>query len=201
MQQVSQAVRERDEIAAELRRLRERVAPPARGVFRARPAGIATPHVQEILVSSLLQGEHRQRLGMLLKNSGLIGEDQLRHALEEQAKAPGQLLGSVLMHLNYATEDAIAQAIACQLEIPLVQPRKTSIEPAAVRLLDRDVCLWHVCVPLRATEEQLAVAMANPLDEAALCKIRTLSRRKVAPCVATPSGILAAIESNYGGAE
>jgi hypothetical protein len=40
--------------------------------------------------------------------------------------------------------------------------------------------------------------MANPLDEVALRKIRDLSRREVAPCVATPTGILAAIESLYG---
>ena len=51
---------------------------------------------------------------------------------------------------------------------------------------------------MRVTPDRVVVAMANPLDEGALKKAADLSRREVAPVVATPAGIMAAIDNVYG---
>jgi hypothetical protein len=109
------------------------------------------------------------------------------------------LLGTILLQEDWTTEDAIAQAVACQLDLPLVDIGPDAWEAEAVRLVDKDTCTWHVCMPLKAGNRRLVVAMANPLDDDALRKLRERSRREIRPVVATGSAILAAIEAAYGG--
>ena len=42
------------------------------------------------------------------------------------------------------------------------------------------------------------VAMANPLDESAIMKLRDVSQREIMPVVGTPSHIMGAIDNYYG---
>ncbi|MBN1441563.1 MAG: PQQ-binding-like beta-propeller repeat protein [Planctomycetes bacterium] len=50
------------------------------------------------------------RIGQLLRNSGLLDEDQLKEAVKE-AKASGRLLGKVLLEQNVISEDDIRRAL------------------------------------------------------------------------------------------
>jgi hypothetical protein len=153
---------------------------------------------QRILISSAKMGEGKHPLGQLLLDAGVISERQLDDVLTEQRRAPGRMLGTLLMDKEIASEEAVAQAIACQTNLPLVRPREQTIEKGAADMLRRDVCAWHVVIPLRVDAERIVLAMANPLDETALNKVRDLTRKEVVPVVATPSDILAAIEDCYG---
>jgi hypothetical protein len=122
----------------------------------------------------------------------------LADALSTQRRDKDTLLGTILLERGFASEDAIAQAIAAQLGLALVDPAATEREPNAVANFDRDFCMWHVCIPLRMRKDRIVVAMANPLDQAALDKIRNLARREPRPVIAVPSRILQAIEDTYG---
>lgn len=153
---------------------------------------------QKILISQARLGEGRHPLGTLLVDAGIISERQLDAVLDEQKRSPGRMLGTLLMDKEIASEEAVAQAIACQTKLPLVRPREETVEKGAIDLLRRDVCAWHVLIPLRMDAEKIVLAMANPLDETALNKVRDMTRREVVPVVATPSDILAAIEDAYG---
>lgn len=153
---------------------------------------------QRILIAEAGQGGGRRPLGEILLRADLITDKQLQDALKEQRRTPDQLLGAILTRREAASEDAVAQAIACQLGIPLIHPAAGIIEKAAAALLNRDLCTWRVCIPLRATANNIVVAMANPLDESTLKKIQDTARRKVIPMVASPASILAAIDDLYG---
>ena len=128
----------------------------------------------------------------------MISRDQLKAALEIQAKDPSQLLGTILIEQDMTTDDAIAQAVACQLGKSVVNPMEVHIQPKAVAALNGDICTWHVCVPLRITADRLVVAMANPLDESAIYKLRDVSQREITPVVGAASQIMNAIEVHYG---
>lgn len=202
MSRLNEAVQERDQAMAsvqELKDTRRRLLLGATGGRgHAAQRGVEAQR-RDILLAQAVAPEERSALGEMLVQAGLITSQQLKEALKKQRKSPGQLLGTILLQEEWTTEDAIAQAVACQLGMPLVEVTPNACEPDAVRLLDRDICTWHVCVPLRVSAKRLVVAMANPLDDAAIQKMQEKSRREIRPVVATGSAILGAIESVYGG--
>ncbi len=151
-----------------------------------------------VLLSERGRNGERVRLGEILRHAGALTEKALQEALREQAAKPSQLLGSILVSRETVTEDEIAQAVACQSGLPLVEPLAEVIPREAAELVSRDVCAWHVCVPLRLEGDTLVLAMANPADTGAVRKVSDLTRCKVSPVVATPTDILAAIEDVYG---
>jgi type IV pilus assembly protein PilB len=153
---------------------------------------------QEIVLSELAQPGESRSLGDILVNAGILTREQLAEALDEQQKDPTQLLGTILIERDFTTDDAIAQAVACQLEKPVVNPMEVHIQQNALDALHRDLCTWHVCIPLRITPDRLVVAMANPLDESAIMKLRDVSQREITPVVGTPSHIMGAIDNYYG---
>lgn len=153
---------------------------------------------QRMVVSAMAgEGGHR-KLGEILVDSGAISREQLDAALEEQRHTPGQRIGALLTGLEYTSEDAVAQAVACQLNLPLVHPNTETVETEASRLLHRDLCAWHVCIPMHATGNRIVMAMANPGDDAAVRKIEDMTRRTVSRAVAAPGEILRAIDDVYG---
>ncbi len=153
---------------------------------------------QRILLADAAQGGGGRPLGELLVKGEAITEEQLEEALKEQRKDPNRLLGDILIAREFSSEACIAQAISCQLDLPLLTPTKDLVESDAALFLDKDVCTWHLCIPMRVTEDSAVIAMANPLDSEAIEKIEKLTGCAVSPVVATPTEILTAIEDVYG---
>ncbi len=158
----------------------------------------AESQCQRIIISERMhEQDGARRLGRILADAGVLTEAQMESALKEQARS-GELLGAVLARMELLPEEAIAQALSCQLGLPLVVPKEEIIEADAAALFHRDVCLWHVFVPLRISTGKIVIAMANPLDETACKKAADLSRKEISPVLATPGAILAAIDDIYG---
>ncbi|HQK77880.1 MAG TPA: type II secretion system protein GspE, partial [Candidatus Hydrogenedentes bacterium] len=55
----------------------------------------------------------------------------------------------------------------------------------------------HKCIPIRADEDTLTLAMANALDIVAIEDVERVSQRRVEPVVATLPRILELIEQVY----
>jgi len=158
----------------------------------------AEKQCQRIVISERAHdGEAGRKLGRILADAGALTSTQVETALREQARS-GELLGAVLARLEWASEEAIAQALSCQLGLPVILPKEEVVDADAAALFHRDVCLWHVFVPLRISGGKIVMAMANPLDESACKKAADLSRKEVAPVLATSSSIMAAIDDIYG---
>lgn len=205
MSQVNRAMHERDELLEALEAEKEKkgrvhagAAGEGLGALEALEAREIRARQQDILVSELTQSDHNRGLGNILVDAGILTPEQLDSALQAQQQDPSQLLGTILIEQGYVTDDAIAQAVACQLEKPMVNPMEIHIQKNAIKALNKDICTWHVCVPLRITADRMVVAMANPLDESAIMKLRDMSQREITPVVGTPTQIMGAIEDCYG---
>lgn len=205
MSQVNRAMHERDELLEALEAEKEKkgrvhagAAGEGLGALEALEAREVRARQQDILVSELTQSDHNRGLGNILVDAGILTPEQLDSALQAQQQDPSQLLGTILIEQGYVTDDAIAQAVACQLEKPMVNPMEIHIQKNAINALNKDICTWHVCVPLRITADRMVVAMANPLDESAIMKLRDMSQREITPVVGTPTQIMGAIEDCYG---
>jgi type IV pilus assembly protein PilB len=133
-------------------------------------------------------------LGQLLVASGAIPQEELDAALAEQRRT-GERLGYVLVRRGLAAEQ-VARALAKQLRLPHatapLQP-----DPAALRLLDGALAARLRVVPLSSSDRVLRVAMADPLDMAALEDLRFRTGRRVEPAIATPAAVEAALMAAY----
>ena len=55
------------------------------------------------------------RIGDLLVKQGVITQEQLQRAIDEQSKVPGVKLGQILVQLGFCSKQDVMQAITRQL--------------------------------------------------------------------------------------
>jgi len=139
-------------------------------------------------------------LGQLLVEQSVITEEQLNEALDEQ-KVTGHFLGEVLVGKGMVSEERIAQALSEQLGFPYFDLTNMIIEPKAIELVPREMCIRHKSIPIYITDNTLTVAMTNPLDVNAIDEIQIVSGLRVQPVFACFTAIRNAIEKNYGSFE
>jgi len=103
------------------------------------------------------------RLGELLMEQKVINEAQLNQALAEQKKT-GRKLGRVLTDLGIVQEQQLNEALARHLQIPFVDLKQLTLEPATVRLLPEALARRFRAMVLQSDARGLTVGMADPTD-------------------------------------
>ena len=140
------------------------------------------------------------RLGDLLLSRGVISEEQLDNALEEQKRA-GIKLGEAFIRLGYTTQEQINQYICEQLDIDYVDLRRIEISEYAAKLVDEKTLRKYIMIPFGIDERQaniLKVAMENPMDIIAIDDIEIVTNMTVQPYLANASDINTAIDKFFG---
>jgi len=161
-----------------------------------------------------MYAQDQGRLGETLLQNKRLKREQLRRALEEQAKL-GRIkpLGEILVDLGYVTQSDVDEALNKQragggrLEDTLVQSGKISpdmlarslamqlgfefveenarIDPYAVSLVPEATARRYTAMPVRLEENTLVVAMKDPRHVFALDDIQLITGREIRPAVAT----------------
>ena len=148
-----------------------------------------------------MEGQRRKlRLGDVLLNNGVISSEQLTKALEQQ-KGSGKKLGEVLVEEGYATEDAIAGALARQMNLEMVNLQNITVAPDILNLVPMNVLKKDVMFPFEYAPDSpnvLRVAMADPMDMYAQDDITIITNCQVEIAVATTRSIMLAIDKYYG---
>jgi len=141
----------------------------------------------------------RPGIGQILIQRGVITEQQLREALDEQRKSSSaEKLGAILVRLGHATEDDVALAYAQQMGVEVVDFAKTPVEKDVLRSLPRQTVDRYMCLPVRRLEDgTLLVAMADPGDVVAKDDIRRQTGSNIKVVAATPSEIRETIGRVY----
>jgi len=135
----------------------------------------------------------REKLGELLVRVGLISDEQLDLALDEQIRTGGKL-GEVLAHSLILTEDQIAEALAEQKGLAHINLAGVDIDRAAVVLLPVRMEQRRGVIPIGFKEGRLVLAMADPLDVEAIDEAELRTGFKVEAVVASASQVQYAIE-------
>src|SRR5690554_2480532 len=139
----------------------------------------------------------KMRLGDLLVQDGLITEEQLLQALEDQ-RINGRMLGVTLIDLGLITEQALLEFLAKQLNIPLIDLHDRKIAQTAVNLVPEVQARRHRALVLEADDESALVAMSDPADLAAVDAISNyLQPRKMRLAVVPDSQLLTAFDNLY----
>ena len=138
-----------------------------------------------------------EQIGERLVSEGLISQDQLDFALQEQ-KRTGDRLGTILRQLNLVTEDDLARTLAEAAGIPHVSVRSVSIDPSVVGILPEALARKYKVFPIAVENNSVTVAMSDPLDVATIDRIPQQTRHYVKVVSSTEFDILTTIDKYYG---
>ena len=139
--------------------------------------------------------DHR-KLGQILIDQGIINAVQLEEALNEQ-RLTGQFFGEILVGRGITTEEDIAKSLSEQLGFAYVDVAIMEIEPTALKLVSKELCLKLTCIPIFISQNTLTVAMANALDVQAMDKLQETSSLRVRPVFACPSAIRKMLSKHF----
>ena len=137
------------------------------------------------------------RLGDLLIQQGLLTEEQLKIALDEQ-KRTGRKLGRVFVESGYVTEAGISQALARQLRIPFIELKSFTPRAELIKLLpEAPARRFRALVLGEMPDGRLQIGMSDPTDLQAYDEITRLVRREIELAVVTESELLAMVDRVY----
>src|SRR5574340_139092 len=122
-----------------------------------------------------MESQLQQPLGRILVDRGVISDDQLRIALQEQSKSH-QPLGRLLVRLGFLSEATIRDVLSENLGQESVDLAAVIIDPAALALIPKDVARRYQLLPLSVDQagHSLTLAVADPDNIIALDQVRAL---------------------------
>jgi len=133
-----------------------------------------------------------KQLGDILREDGLVSEEQLASAIAEQQRV-GRSLGRVLVDLGALTEGQLVAALASQIGLRYVDLTDYPVDGSAVASVPSAVCRRHSALPIGYEDGRLVVAMADPGNVLSIDDLRSLTGMEIQPVVATKSDLAAAI--------
>ncbi len=187
---------------------------------------LAAPEREVMKRIDLMYADNKGRLGETLLMNKKLKREQLRKALEEQAKL-GRVkpLGEILVDLGYVTQTDVDEALNKQragggrLEDTLVQSGKISpemlarslamqlgyefiddgikVDPFAVSLVPEQTARRYQAMPIRIEGNTLVVAMKDPRHVFALDDIRLITGKEIQPAVATEDTLARTLNRFY----
>ncbi|HHW06223.1 MAG TPA: Flp pilus assembly complex ATPase component TadA, partial [Clostridia bacterium] len=122
--------------------------------------------------------------------------EQLEIALrkQEEWKDRKMFLGQVLVELGFATESAVARAVAAQAGVPFISLEEYPIDASACKLLEPDVIRRYQALPIGFEDNALLVAMAQPRNIIAIEDLRLLTGMEIRPVLVTDTELMMHME-------
>jgi type IV pilus assembly protein PilB len=139
----------------------------------------------------------RKRLGEILRDEGLISEEQLQAALEKQKREEGLRIGEALVAMGAVTAEAVAQAIWQQLQIPYVDLDNYALDPKVIELVPEKLARAYLALPIFKIGNALTVAMADPLNVIAIDDLRSKTGCEIETVISTEEKIIRCLENYY----
>ncbi|MHB8875448.1 MAG: GspE/PulE/PilB domain-containing protein [Myxococcaceae bacterium] len=142
----------------------------------------------------------KRRLGEILRDAGVVTEQQLSAALQEQRKWGGKL-GRTLVEMGFVDEDSMTLALSRQLNLPLLNLDKSPLPAEVVQWLRVDLAERYGVFPLGGDRKarSMQVATSDPTNIEALQELAFSTGMKVSLTVSSASGIDRAIRRYYYG--
>ncbi len=150
----------------------------------------------------------RLKIGDLLLNAGVINEQQLQKALdyskEQRQKGNAKRIGDCLRELGFVTDRQVAEALASQLNLQLVDLQGFTLSKQMQELIPGSTLRKHSVLPLGydpKDPQAIFLAMSDPLDIVAIDDVEIITNCRVEQCVATQTEIQAILDRYFGSEE
>ena len=139
----------------------------------------------------------KKSLGESLVEEGIITNDQLKSAKQEERKT-GQRLRIALVKMGLVAEDDLVSFLSNKLGVPRIELSNYLIDSKIIELIPEELARKHGLVPVLKIGNRLTCAMVDPWNVFALDEIRMKTSLIIEPAVATESEIKKAQNEHYG---
>ena len=141
----------------------------------------------------------RKRLDCILRDLGLITEDQIRDALMRQ-KLYGGRFGSALLYLRFVSEEGLVRALSVQFGLPGVVLAEKQLDESLAKLIPRSIARAHRAAvfawePKSSTAK---IAVSDPEEPGLRELLQRACGKKVELHVAPDICIEGALDRLYG---
>ena len=128
-------------------------------------------------------------LGELLGKMGIISDDQLNEALQEQRKS-GEKLGQILVKKGIMTSSLLIDSLCVQLGITKIHPKKDHVDRNLLNKANHAYFQKKRVVPLHMDKEKriLTVVMEDPTDSETIVDLQKMFNAEIEPFIC-PSGV------------
>ncbi len=137
------------------------------------------------------------KIGDLLLREKMISPDQLSKALEHQKKYGGKI-GSILVEMQFITEDDITGVLSRQYGVPSINLDYFEVDADVVKLIPLETAQKYQVLPLSRVGNTLTIATTDPSNVFAMDDIKFMTGFNIEPVIASEGGITRAIEKYYG---
>ncbi|MBI4710999.1 MAG: hypothetical protein HY767_00835 [Candidatus Omnitrophica bacterium] len=138
----------------------------------------------------------KRRIGEILIEDGLLSKAQLEEALAWQ-KEKGGVIGRILIEKNFVDEESLIGALGKQFKVPYIPLKNYAINPDMAGMLTSEFCHTNTVVAFDCDHKKVYVALADPMNDAVVEKIRTMTGRIPQVFISRLSEILNAIYFIY----
>ena len=118
----------------------------------------------------MADGQSRKPLGELLKEKGLITEDHIKYALQEQ-KITRERLGELFERLGFVTEHDVVSTLSDQSGVPHIDVDAIIPDESVLKLFNKNLCLNNLFLPIRRVDRTLEVATGDLPEDSLMQRI------------------------------
>lgn len=138
----------------------------------------------------------KKNLGEMLVAEKLITPEQLENALAMQREEGGKL-SDILVKEGLVNAETLAVMLSIQLNLPLIDLKRHTVQPKALKLIPEDMARKHSLIPLDIVNDALMVVMADPEDIRTIEDVKAQAKTRVEVALGIRSDIERAININY----
>lgn len=137
-----------------------------------------------------------EKLKYNLVRNNLVTYENIEKA-EELAEAQNINFGQVLINLGIITEEKLLKFIEEKLHIPFVDLENYNLDSNCLKYINFNDARQYKVIPLFKIENELTVAMSDPLDLLVIDKIAENIECDIEPVLSSEKAILKKIEEYY----
>jgi type IV pilus assembly protein PilB len=141
--------------------------------------------------------KRRKLLGEILRDEGLVTEEQLEAALQRQKHERGLRIGEILVSMGAVTAEHVAYATSQQWQIPYIDLDGYALDPDVIELVPEKLARAYLALPLFKLGNVLTVAMADPLNLIAVDDLRSKTGCEIETVISTEDKIERCLDQYY----
>ncbi|REK08458.1 MAG: pilus assembly protein PilB [Planctomycetota bacterium] len=138
-----------------------------------------------------------RRLGQILVDLGFLTDDQLETLLDEHEAHPGVLLGKFAESQGLVNEEQLAQALAEQWGMQVVNLADIVVPPNVLGMVTDTMAQMYRIVPIAFRDDTLTIALCDPQNLSIQDELRTFLGYEIRAVVATERDVLKALDRYY----
>ncbi|MCX6645596.1 MAG: GspE/PulE family protein [bacterium] len=128
--------------------------------------------------------QKREKIGQILIGAGAVTKEELDRGLELQKSNPEDKIGQILVRQGFCTKDDVAIAYEKQTGIKFKNLADYEYTKDLEALIPPDTMNKFMVLPIRVVDDNLEVAMGDPLDFVLRENLRMITGMKIIPYIA-----------------